>query len=35
MASTNPMMFAEVLFWKTTADVYELTEGYGAKEKEM
>ncbi|KAL5509288.1 hypothetical protein EMCRGX_G004628 [Ephydatia muelleri] len=34
MASTNPLMFAEILYWKTAADVYELSEGYGARERE-
>lgn len=34
MAGKNPLLFAELLFWKTSRDCYELTEGYGALERE-
>ncbi len=30
MAASNKKMFMELLFWKDTRDIYELTEGYGA-----
>ena len=33
-ASGNPILFVEVLFWKTTADCYEITEGYGSLARE-
>ena len=33
-AAKNPLIFVELLFWKTSQDVYELTEGYGALERE-
>lgn len=33
-ASENPIMFVEVLFWKTPADCYEITEGYGSLARE-
>ena len=33
-ADKNPLIFVELLFWKTSQDVYELTEGYGALERE-
>ena len=34
MADTNPLVFVELLLWKTSQEVYELTEGYGALERE-
>ena len=34
MASKNPLMFVELLLWKTSRDCYELTEGYGTLERE-
>ena len=34
MAGKNPLLFAELLFWKTSRDCYELTEGYGTLERE-
>ena len=34
MASKNPLVFVELLLWKTSRDVYELTEGYGTVERE-
>ena len=33
-AEKNPLIFVELLFWKTSQDVYELTEGYGTLERE-
>lgn len=30
MCESNPMMFAELLFWRTPADCIDLTEGYGS-----
>ena len=35
MASKNKLMFVELLMWKTSKDVYELTEGYGTMEREQ
>lgn len=29
MSKTNPVIFLEVLFWKTSGECFELTEGYG------
>ena len=29
MCKTNPVAFVELLFWKTSAECYELIEGYG------
>ena len=34
MAKANPLMFVELLFWKTSRDCYELTQGYGTLERE-
>ena len=34
MASKNPLVFVELLLWKTSRDVFELTEGYGTVERE-
>ena len=34
MAAKNPLMFVELLMWKTSQDVYELTEGYGALQRD-
>ena len=34
MGSQNPLVFVELLVWKTSQDVYELSEGYGALERE-
>ncbi|XP_077562268.1 circadian regulator timeout [Haemaphysalis longicornis] len=33
MAQSNKLAFAEILFWKSKKDVYELVHGYGATEK--
>jgi len=33
-AKENPVMFVEALFWKTSADCYEITEGYGTLARE-
>lgn len=29
----NPVLFVEVLFWKTSGECYEITEGYGVLER--
>ena len=34
MAAKNPLVFVELLIWKTSQDVYELTEGYGTLQRE-
>ena len=34
MTTKNPLMFVELLFWKTSQDCYELTAGYGTRERE-
>ena len=34
MSTTNPLMFVELLFWKTSQDCYELSEGYGVFQRE-
>ena len=34
MAARNPLMFMELLFWKTSKDCYELEMGYGVVERE-
>lgn len=34
MASTNSLMFVELLLWKTSKDCYELEMGYGTLERE-
>ena len=34
MSSKNPLVFVELLLWKTSQEVYELTEGYGTLERE-
>lgn len=34
MTASNPLMFVELFFWKTSQDLYELTQGYGALERE-
>ncbi len=34
MAACNPLMFVELLFWKTSRDCYELEMGYGTVEME-
>lgn len=33
MAEKNPLMFVELLFWKTSRDCYELEMGYGTVER--
>ncbi len=34
MARNNPLMYVELLIWKTSSDCYELIAGYGSKERE-
>jgi timeless len=34
MSASNPLMFVELLFWKTSRDCYELEMGYGTTERE-
>ena len=34
LAAKNPLLFAELLVWRTSGECYELVEGYGAREKE-
>ena len=34
LAAKNPLLFAELLVWKTSGECYELVEGYGAREKD-
>ena len=34
LAAGNPLLFAELLVWRTSGECYELVEGYGAREKE-
>jgi hypothetical protein len=34
MAKSNPLMYVELLFWKTSHDCYELTRVYGTLERE-
>ena len=34
MAEKNPLMFVELLFWKTSRDCYELEMGYGTVERQ-
>ena len=29
MCEQNPVAFVELMFWKTSGECYELTEGYG------
>jgi len=33
-AKENTVMFVEALFWKSSADCYEITEGYGTLARE-
>lgn len=30
LASKNPLIYVELLFWKNSRDAYEIEEGYGS-----